>query len=125
MKGIHGSLHMSSRQFIAVRGKKGMNCDEVGASRVSKPTNAANETLIHFFAMPESRRVVNLRRFSNGIDGNLGMIQSCRRSVSLVAKQETVDKIRIKASLIEVDCYWQRSNTPREVGAQEPVDNTQ
>jgi hypothetical protein len=65
MKGIQGSLHMSSRRLIAVRGKKGMNCDEVGASRVSKPTDAANETLINFFAMLESRRGVVLRRFSN------------------------------------------------------------
>ena len=65
MKGVQGSLHMSSRQLIAVRGKKGMNCDEVGASRVNKPTDAANETLIRFFAMLESRIDVVLRRFSN------------------------------------------------------------
>ncbi len=77
MKGIQGSLHMPSRWLIAVRGKQGMNGDEVGASRESKPTNAANETLIHFFATLESRRGVVLRRFSNGINGNAGLIWSC------------------------------------------------
>jgi hypothetical protein len=41
-----------------------------------------------------------------------------------VAKQETVDKIRSKTRLIEVDCYQQRSNTLREVDDQELVDNT-
>jgi hypothetical protein len=124
MKGVQGSLHMPSRWFIAVRGKKGMNCDEVRASQVSKPTDAANETLICFFATLESRRGVVLRRFSNGINGNAGMIRSCRKSLCSVAMRETVNKVRSKARLIEVDCYQQRSNTPREVDAQEPVDNT-
>jgi hypothetical protein len=105
MKGVQGGLHMSNRRFIAVRGKKGMNCDEVRVSRVSKPTNAANETSIRFFATLESPRGIILRRFSNGIDGNNGTIRSCRRSLCLVAKQEIVGKIRSKARLIEVDCH--------------------
>jgi hypothetical protein len=84
MKGIQGSLHMPSRRHIAVRGKQGMNGDEVGASRESKPTNAANETLIHFFAMLESRRGVILRRFSNGIDRSTRSIWSCRGGLCLV-----------------------------------------
>ena len=85
MKGVQGSLHMPSRQHIAVgQDKKGMNGDEVGASQESKLTNAANETLIHFFAMLESRRGVILRRSSNGIDGNAGTLWSCRRGLCLV-----------------------------------------
>jgi hypothetical protein len=42
IKGVQGNLHMSRRWLMAVRGKKGMNCDEVGASQVSKPIDAAN-----------------------------------------------------------------------------------
>jgi hypothetical protein len=44
--------------------------------------------------------------------------------VCSVAKQETVNKIRSKVRPIEVDCYQQRSNTSKEVDAQELVDNT-
>ena len=40
------------------------------------------------------------------------------------SSKKLVNKIRSKARLIEVDCYWQRSNTPRDVDAQEPVGNT-
>ncbi len=69
MKGVQGGLHVPRRWLIAVRGKKGMNGDEIGASQVSKPTDAANETLICFFEMLESKRGIVLRRFSNGIDG--------------------------------------------------------
>ena len=44
----------------------------------------------------------------------------CARSPS----KKPVNKIRSKPRLIEVDCYQQRSNTPRDVDAQEPVENT-
>jgi hypothetical protein len=96
MKGVQGSLHMTSRWLISVRGKKGMNCDEVGASRVSKPTDAADETLIRFFATLESRRGVVLRRISNGIDGNAGSIRSCRWSLCSAAKRKLSTRLEAK-----------------------------
>ncbi len=42
MKGVKGGFHMSSRRFVAVGGKKSVCLDEIGASRVSKPTDASN-----------------------------------------------------------------------------------
>ncbi len=71
MKGIQGSLHMPNRWLIAVRGKKGMNCDEVRSSQVSKPTDAANETLIRFFVTLESRRGIVFRRLAMELMGML------------------------------------------------------
>ncbi len=42
MKSVKGRFHMSGRRFVAVGGKKRVCHDEIGASRVSKPTNASN-----------------------------------------------------------------------------------
>jgi hypothetical protein len=48
-KGVEGSLHVANRRFVAVGSEKGVNHDKVRMSRVSKPINATNETLICFF----------------------------------------------------------------------------
>ncbi len=41
MKGVKGRYHMSGKRLVVVGGKKRVCRDGIGASRVSKPTDAS------------------------------------------------------------------------------------
>jgi hypothetical protein len=58
MRSVEGRFHTSGRRLVAVGSKKRVCHDEIRASRVSKPTDASNQTLIGFFAMLERRRII-------------------------------------------------------------------
>ena len=101
-----------------------MNCYEVRTSGMSKPTYTSYQIVICLFSTLESRRVVILRRRSNGVNRNTGPVRSRRRSLVAVGERENLDQIRRKTGLSEVDGYLRSRNLPREMHTKEPVDNS-
>jgi hypothetical protein len=86
-------------------------------SGTSKPTNAANQTLVSLFPSNLSWRIVVVSQWSNRVDGNARPVWSNRRGRITQLAEEALDQIRCKTGLIEVNGNQQGGNAPREMDA--------
>jgi hypothetical protein len=97
-----------------------MQRGKIGASALRKPTKRANNALIFLFALNESRAIVKLIRFRDGVYQKAGAIQ---RSIgSNVASMNIVvfNEMSSKPGLAEMNRDNIIRGKPLEVCAKEP-----
>ncbi len=94
---------MSGRRLVAVGSKKRVCRDEIGVSRVSKPTNTSNQTLIGFFAMLERRRIICFGQLGNKVDGYTRLVGICRGRLISVLEGFTFNEVSSKARQVEMN----------------------
>ncbi len=115
---------MANGTFVAVGCKEGVNGGKIGTCRTGDPTDAADKTLVSGCPVKLGRRIIVIRRGSNGVTRHARTVRCSRGSHIAGVLEEALDEIGGKARLIEMDRNGGRSDPPREMNAKKPFDDS-
>ncbi len=102
-----------------------MRHGKVRACSRQQPTDAADKTLIRFFAEVLCRRVISIKGRCSRVDGNARSIRSsCWSFVAVLPPGKTFDKVHSETRLVEMDSYQRRGDTPQKMNTKKPFDNS-
>jgi hypothetical protein len=112
VEGIKGGLHMADCRLVAIGCQERVDSREIRTRGGGQPTNTADEALVGGCTAKLSRRIILIRRWSNGINGHTRPVRSSRGSLVAGILEETLNKIGSEARLIKMNRNGRRGDAP-------------